>query len=325
MADFAELVKARLTFLVLITTAVGFYVGWLRTDGFCRALARDLWNALAAGGRGGAQSMVGTPIRRHHGTNTDAAIPAGRMSPREALIVGTILGVGGVVYLAIAVNLISALLAAATIVIYLFAYTPLKRISMTNTLVGAMPGALPPLIGWAAARNDLAVPPGVSSRFCSSGKCRTSSRSAGCIAKIMRAPVSSCSPVAIWKAAEETAERFLHHAPARRERHTDLVWNRIASLSAGRAVVRRAVSLRWRFVSTGTDLPTARMFSHLDHLSAAAPRRARPDQTMSTRLLSRRRATPAGALAWKATLVLIPLLTAAGLLFAATSAGGPTR
>ena len=85
-------------------------------------------------------------------------IPSGRMLPREGLIVGTILSVGGVVYLTIAVNSISALLAAATIGVYLFAYTPLKRISTANTLVGAIPGALPPLIGWAAARDDLALP-----------------------------------------------------------------------------------------------------------------------------------------------------------------------
>jgi protoheme IX farnesyltransferase len=80
------------------------------------------------------------------------------MLPREGLIVGTVLGVGGVIYLAAAVNFLSAILAAATIGIYLFAYTPLKRISTANTLVGAIPGALPPLIGWAAARNDLALP-----------------------------------------------------------------------------------------------------------------------------------------------------------------------
>ena len=85
-------------------------------------------------------------------------IPSGRMLPREGFIVGTVLGLGGVFYLAVAVNFISAILAAATIVIYLFAYTPLKRISTANTLVGAIPGALPPLIGWAAARNDLALP-----------------------------------------------------------------------------------------------------------------------------------------------------------------------
>ncbi len=158
MADLAELVKARLTFLVLITTAVGFYVGWRGPMDFVALLHAVAGTALAAGGAAALNQwwehqydaiMVRTRMR---------PIPAGRMSPREGLIVGTILGVGGVVYLAIAVNLISALLAAATIGIYLFAYTPLKRISITNTLVGAIPGALPPLIGWAAARNDLALP-----------------------------------------------------------------------------------------------------------------------------------------------------------------------
>ena len=85
-------------------------------------------------------------------------IPSGRMSPREGLLVGLVLGIGGVIYLALAVNFISAVLAAATIAIYLFAYTPLKRITTANTMVGAIPGAIPPLIGWAAARNDLALP-----------------------------------------------------------------------------------------------------------------------------------------------------------------------
>jgi len=68
------------------------------------------------------------------------------------------LSVAGVTYLAWTVNPLSAFLAALTIVIYLFAYTPLKRITTANTLVGAIPGALPPLIGWAAACNDLSLP-----------------------------------------------------------------------------------------------------------------------------------------------------------------------
>jgi protoheme IX farnesyltransferase len=80
------------------------------------------------------------------------------MLPRNALVVGSCLGVAGVVYLAIACNWLSALLAAVTIVIYILGYTPLKRISTTNTLVGAIPGALPPMIGWAAARNDVTWP-----------------------------------------------------------------------------------------------------------------------------------------------------------------------
>jgi protoheme IX farnesyltransferase len=158
MADLAELVKARLTFLVLITTAVGFYAGWHGPMDFIALAHAVIGTAFAAAGAAALNQwwehkydalMVRTRMR---------PIPAGRMSPREGLVVGTILGIGGVSYLAITTNLISAALAAATIAIYLFAYTPLKRISVSNTLIGAIPGALPPLIGWSAARNDLALP-----------------------------------------------------------------------------------------------------------------------------------------------------------------------
>jgi len=158
MADLFELVKARLTFLVLITTAVGFYAGWRGPMDFGALVHAVIGTALAAAGAAALNQwweyrydalMVRTRMR---------PIPAGRMSPREGLTAGALLGLGGVIYLAVAVNLISALLAALTIAIYLFAYTPLKRISITNTLVGAIPGALPALIGWAAARHDLALP-----------------------------------------------------------------------------------------------------------------------------------------------------------------------
>ncbi len=158
MADLSELVKARLTFLVLITTAVGFYLGWQGPMNYVALCHAVFGTALAACGAAALNQwwehkydaiMLRTQMR---------PIPSGRMLPREGLIVGTVLGLAGVVYLAVAVNFISSILAAATIGIYLFAYTPLKRISTVNTLVGAIPGALPPLIGWAAARNDLSLP-----------------------------------------------------------------------------------------------------------------------------------------------------------------------
>jgi protoheme IX farnesyltransferase len=77
------------------------------------------------------------------------------MRPTEALVIGTVLSIFGVAYLAIVCNALSAALAAITIIVYIFAYTPLKLISTFNTLLGAVPGALPPMIGWAAARGTL--------------------------------------------------------------------------------------------------------------------------------------------------------------------------
>jgi protoheme IX farnesyltransferase len=85
------------------------------------------------------------------------------MRPIEALIVGSLLSVLGIAYLSFNCNALSAAIAALTIAIYIFAYTPLKRISTFNTLVGTIPGALPPLIGWVAARGR--VDPGAWSLF----------------------------------------------------------------------------------------------------------------------------------------------------------------
>jgi protoheme IX farnesyltransferase len=79
------------------------------------------------------------------------------MRPIEALLLGGALSIFGIGYLAVACNVLSAALAALTIVIYIFAYTPLKRVSTTNTLVGAIPGAIPPMIGWAAARGQIDI------------------------------------------------------------------------------------------------------------------------------------------------------------------------
>jgi protoheme IX farnesyltransferase len=77
------------------------------------------------------------------------------MAPLQALILGAVLSVFGVVYLAVVCNALSAVLTAITIAIYIFAYTPLKRASTANTAVGAIPGAIPPMIGWAAARGEI--------------------------------------------------------------------------------------------------------------------------------------------------------------------------
>jgi len=79
------------------------------------------------------------------------------MAPLQALVLGTALSVFGVVYLAIVCNTLSAVLTAITIVIYIFAYTPLKRTSTANTAVGAIPGAIPPMIGWATATGDVSA------------------------------------------------------------------------------------------------------------------------------------------------------------------------
>lgn len=163
LSDFAELVKARLTLLVLLTTAVGYYlaaVGPINVLGLSHAV---FGTSLAAAGAAALNQWWERRLDAlMHRTKT-RPIPAGRMVARDALILGLILSFGGVFYLTLKCNALSAVLAGATIVIYIFAYTPLKRVSTFNTLVGAIPGAIPPMVGWAAASGRLA--PGAWSLF----------------------------------------------------------------------------------------------------------------------------------------------------------------
>lgn len=154
-ADLAELVKARLTLLVLLTTAVGYYLG-ARGDFSAAALFHAVFGtALAAAGAAALNQWWERQLDALMHRTRERPIPAGRMAPRDALILGILLGIAGVAYLAFLCNWLSAWLASLTIILYNFAYTPLKRISTTNTLVGAIPGAIPPVIGWAAARGEL--------------------------------------------------------------------------------------------------------------------------------------------------------------------------
>ncbi len=153
--DLAELMKARLTMLVLLTTTVGFYLG---ARGNIQVLA--IFNvvfgtALAAAAAAALNQWWERRLDALMDRTRERPIPAGRMSPQVALIIGVVLAIVGVGYLALTCNWLSAFLAAITIAIYIFAYTPLKTISAANTLVGAIPGALPPLVGWAAARGNI--------------------------------------------------------------------------------------------------------------------------------------------------------------------------
>src|SRR5262249_5236759 len=148
-------VKARLTLLVLVTTAVGFYLGAEPPIDY-RALFHTVFGTAAAAAGAAAlnqwwERRVDALMRR---TKT-RPIPAGRMAPLQALVLGAALSVFGFVSLALVCNALSGVLTAIPISIYFFASTPLKRPSTPNALVGAFPGAIPPMIGWAAARGDI--------------------------------------------------------------------------------------------------------------------------------------------------------------------------
>ena len=153
--DLVELVKARLTLLVLLTTAVGFYLGADSPINFAALLHTVFGTAAAAAGAAALNQWWEYKLDALMHRTRSRPVPAGRMRPRDAVILGAALSIFGVAYLAFVCNALSAALAAITIIIYIFAYTPLKRVSTFNTALGAVPGALPPMIGWAAARGTL--------------------------------------------------------------------------------------------------------------------------------------------------------------------------
>ena len=153
--DFAELFKARLTLLVLLTTAAGFYLGAESPISYAALFHVVFGTAAAAAGAAALNQWWERKLDALMRRTRTRPVPAGRMRPAEALTLGVALSVLGVSYLAATGNALSATLAALTIVIYIFGYTPLKRASTANTVVGAIPGAIPPMIGWVAARGAI--------------------------------------------------------------------------------------------------------------------------------------------------------------------------
>lgn len=155
LADYAELVKPRVTSMVLITAAAGFYLGSLRSgiSPFNQQFLNTMVGMAAVTGGSSALNQV---LERR----TDALMPrtasrpmaARRFSFGHGLLFGLLLIAAGSAFLAVTTNPITGMLTLLTAIAYVAIYTPLKRVSMLATFVGAFPGALPPLIGWTAAR-----------------------------------------------------------------------------------------------------------------------------------------------------------------------------
>jgi len=154
-AIFCDLVKIRLTFLVLLTTLVGFYVGTREALDYVLMLHTVLATALVACGAAALNQLWEREHDAKMKRTESRPLPSGRLQPDTVLIFGGACSVLGLVYLALAVNLLTALLGAITLGTYILIYTPLKRVTWLNTAVGAIPGALPPVMGWVAAHGEL--------------------------------------------------------------------------------------------------------------------------------------------------------------------------
>ena len=151
LGDFAVLTKARLSLMVVFTTAIGYIVGAAGRPIGWGLLFAVLGTSLAAASAGALNQWMEADVDRLMERTRNRPLPAGRMRPVQALWVGIALGVLGVGELLLTLPRMAAWLALATIGVYLVLYTPLKRKSAWCTYVGAVSGAIPPVIGWSAA------------------------------------------------------------------------------------------------------------------------------------------------------------------------------
>lgn len=154
--DFYELTKPRLSFLSVITAIVGYLSANPSRDlGVLISLL--VGTSLAAGGAAVLNQWLERDADAKMARTRDRAIPAGRIHPFHALIYGLSLSIVGCTILYIGANSLAGVLTVLTIVTYVLLYTPLKQLTIWNTVIGAIPGALPPLIGWAAAEGQISM------------------------------------------------------------------------------------------------------------------------------------------------------------------------
>jgi len=159
VSDYFELTKPRVVLMVLVTTLAGFYLGG--RAGFEVSLALNLLagTALAAGGTLALNQYVERDTDAMMDRTRHRPLPDMRMRPAEALVFGVSATAAGLVYLMLATNLLCAAVIASITIIYLGAYTPLKRYTWMCNVVGAVSGALPPVAGWVAARGGFGLEP----------------------------------------------------------------------------------------------------------------------------------------------------------------------
>jgi protoheme IX farnesyltransferase len=155
LIDYIQLTKPRITWLILMSTGVGYYFGVL--DGWTwRVLLHTLLGtAFIASGTAALNQWWEREADKKMVRTQDRPLPAERLHPTRALIFAIVLSVIGFVELSLGANLLTGLLGLFTLASYLFIYTPLKRRTPHSTTIGAIPGAMPPLIGFAAAHGTL--------------------------------------------------------------------------------------------------------------------------------------------------------------------------
>jgi protoheme IX farnesyltransferase len=156
LADYVQLTRPRIGLMALFTVAVGYFLAAGPGGSALVLLHTLLGTGIVASGASALNQWLERKSDAKMRRTANRPLPAGRLHPREALAFGLVLGVAGVAYLALALpSPAAAVVAAITLVTYVGVYTPLKPVTAWNTVVGAFPGALPPVIGWCAAAGGL--------------------------------------------------------------------------------------------------------------------------------------------------------------------------
>ena len=165
LSTYIELTKPRITLLVLVTAYLGYYLG-LRSQGD-HMVSVESWLILfylilGTWATSAGAAVLNQVIERRHDAKMartkNRPLVIGKISPMNALVFGMVLSLGGYVFLYYLINPLTAWISAATVFLYILIYTPSKRITTWNTIIGSIPGALPPVGGWVAATGSLAPP-----------------------------------------------------------------------------------------------------------------------------------------------------------------------
>jgi protoheme IX farnesyltransferase len=164
MRDYIELTKPRITWLILMSTGIGYFYGlpaaanwweFLKSIPLLSLLHTIIGTGLIASGTAALNQWYEREADRKMRRTSKRPLPAGKMPPRNALVFGIALSVAGFLELWLGLNLLAATVGALTLASYLFIYTPMKQVSWWSTTIGAFPGAMPPVIGYAAAAGQL--------------------------------------------------------------------------------------------------------------------------------------------------------------------------
>jgi len=155
LRDYYTLTKPEVNLLILMTTSAGYYLGSHGSFRFAGLINALIGTLLVASGTATLNQWMERVWDKQMRRTANRPIPSGRMKPLQAFLFGITLSVGGGVYLLLTVNRLSAILAISTLLSYLLVYTPLKRVTPLCTLLGAIPGAMPTLIGWAGGAGSI--------------------------------------------------------------------------------------------------------------------------------------------------------------------------